>query len=189
MPFTSVRFSVIIDSAVLLDAVQMVSRLRAGASPRGICVLVHHLGRRERAPGAAAQLDALLALTRSRWLDAEGVGFREDVGDFVCLCLSDRDEIEEDLKEWVSSSLASRCGISARRPSDSLGGVAEGKASAIAVCVDVIERAVYEEGRAKSSSIEALAAVRPRQAGHAAVPESLPHRGSAPAHLRRSLRS
>ena len=67
--------------------------------------------------------------------------------------------------------------------------VAEGKASAIAVCVDVIERAVYEEGRAKSSSIEALAAARPRQAGHAAVPESLPHRGSAPAHLRRSLRS
>ena len=29
--------------------------------------------------------------------------------------------------------------------------VAEGKASPIAVCVDVIERAVYEEGRSNSS--------------------------------------
>ena len=38
----------------LLDAVQTVSRLRAGASPRGICVLVHHLGRRERAPDSAS---------------------------------------------------------------------------------------------------------------------------------------
>ena len=40
--------------------------------------------------------------------------------------------------------------------SSSASSMAEGKASAIAVCVDVIERAVYEEGRAKSSSIEAL---------------------------------
>ena len=39
---------------LLLDPVQTVSRLRAGASPRGICVLVHHLGRRERAPDSAS---------------------------------------------------------------------------------------------------------------------------------------
>ena len=57
--------------------------------------------------------------------------------------LAVRDEIEADLKEWVSSSLASRCGISTRRPSDSLGGVASPRVSRVCFSIFTITFCVH----------------------------------------------